>query len=197
MWTNWKLEITRAFNGAPYKYDNDQTKVIKALIHLYDNCKTLWNNHIHRHPEDKYNWKTFISWVEKTIRDHGNFKINTYLEWTKARQKSDQNPWNFNAYLTSLEAELEPTTKQTRAMDFLSKLQPFLQRAIDLSGVNPLPQTWQEMVSLAIHMWEGLKKDEKWKKKEAPLSAEKPAWRNNGSSARPIIKSWSEEGPDH
>jgi hypothetical protein len=26
LWTNWKLEINRAFDGAPYKYDNDRTK---------------------------------------------------------------------------------------------------------------------------------------------------------------------------
>ena len=184
LWTNWKMEITRAFDGAPYKYDNDRTKVIKALMHLHDDCKTLWNNHVRRHPEDEYNWKTFISWVERTIRDHGNFEMNTYLEWTKARQGTDQNPWNFDAYLTSLEGELEPATERTRAMDFLSKLQPFLQRAIDLSGVNPLPQTRQEMVSLATRMWEGLKKDERWKKKEAAPS-EKSVSRNNSSASGP------------
>src|SRR6201991_4701297 len=25
-WTNWKMEMTRAFDGAPYKYDNDRAK---------------------------------------------------------------------------------------------------------------------------------------------------------------------------
>ena len=175
LWTNWKLEINRAFDGALYKYDNDWTKVIKALMHLYDDCKTLWNNHICRHPDNEYNWAAFIAWIEKTIRDYGNFEMNTYLEWTKARQGTDQSPWLFDVYLTSLEVELEPLSERTRAMDFLSKLQPFLHRAIDLSGVNPLPQTCQEMVSLAMHMWEGLKKDERWKKKEAALLTEKPA----------------------
>jgi hypothetical protein len=185
LWTNWKLEITRAFDGAPYKYDNDRTKVIKALMHLHEDCKTLWNNHIRRHPDDEYDWKTFISWVEQTIRDHGNFEMNTYSEWTKARQGSDQTPWTFDAYLTSLECELEPTTERTRAMDFLSKLHPSLQQAIDLSGVNPLPQTRQEMVSLATRMWEGLKRKDRWQKKEAASSAEKSASRNNGSVPGP------------
>ena len=182
MWTNWRLEINRAFDGAPYKYDNDRTKVIKALMHLHDDCKTLWNNHIRRNPDDEYDWTTFIDWVEKTIRDHGNFEMNTYSEWTRARQGYDQSPWSFDAYLTSLEVELEPLTERTRAMDFLSKLQPFLHRAIDLSGVNPLPQTRQEMVSLATRMWEGLKKDEKGKKKEAALSTDKSAAQNNRSA---------------
>ncbi|KAK9322300.1 hypothetical protein V1517DRAFT_323677 [Lipomyces orientalis] len=36
---------------------------------------------------------------------------------------------------------------RTNQMEFLSKLQPYLQRVIELSGVNPLPQTRQEMVA--------------------------------------------------
>jgi hypothetical protein len=127
-----------------------------------------------RHPDDEYNWKTFITWVEQTIRDHGNFEMNTYSEWTSARQNPDQSPWTFDAYLTSLECELEPASERTRAMDFLSKLQPSLKQTIDLSGVNPLPQTRQEMVSLATRMWEGLKKKDRWQKRE-----EKPALRNH------------------
>src|ERR1700742_1773095 len=55
-WTNWRLEINRAFDGAPYKYDNDRGKVIKALMHLHEDCKTLWNNHLRRHPSEEYDW---------------------------------------------------------------------------------------------------------------------------------------------
>ncbi|ODQ75299.1 hypothetical protein LIPSTDRAFT_36270, partial [Lipomyces starkeyi NRRL Y-11557] len=181
-WTNWRLEINRAFEGAPYKYDNDRTKVIKALMHLGEDCKTLWNNHIRRHPDDEYVWESFITWIEKTVRDHGNFELNTYGEWTKARQGLDQTPWSFDAYLTSLEVELEPTTERTRAMDFLSKLQPHLQRVIELSGVNPLPQTRQEMVALATRMWEGLRKEEKTRKREIKFSfAEKSTLHHSNS----------------
>ena len=179
LWTNWKLEINRAFDGAPYKYDNDRTKVIKALIHLHDDCKTLWNNHLRRHPSEEYDWKAFSTWVEKTIRDHGNFEDNTYAEWIKARQGPDQNPWSFDAYLTSLEVELEPQTESTRARDFLHKLQPSLYRAIKMSGLNPLPQIRQEMVSLATRMWDEMKKEAP---KEAILPAEKLALQNNGAN---------------
>ncbi|ODQ71434.1 hypothetical protein LIPSTDRAFT_338571 [Lipomyces starkeyi NRRL Y-11557] len=58
-WTNWRLEVNRAFDRAPYKYDNDRTKVIKALMHLSERCKSLWNDHIRRRPNDEYDWKAF------------------------------------------------------------------------------------------------------------------------------------------
>ncbi|ODQ70998.1 hypothetical protein LIPSTDRAFT_333480 [Lipomyces starkeyi NRRL Y-11557] len=179
-WTNWRLEVNRAFDGAPYKYDNDRTKVIKALMHLSEDCKTLWNNHIRRSSNDEYDWKAFTNWIERTVRDHGNFEMNTYGDWNKARQGSDQTPWSFDAYLTSLEVELEPMSEKTRAMDFLSKLQPPLQRVIELSGVNPLPQTRQEMVALATRMWEGLKKEQKTSKREVKFSyAKSKLYQNN------------------
>ena len=54
-WSDWKIEIQRAFDASPYKYNNDYTKVIKALKHLDEDSKTLWNNHIRTNPEDEYN----------------------------------------------------------------------------------------------------------------------------------------------
>jgi hypothetical protein len=175
-WTNWKMEITRAFVAAPYKYDNDHTKVIKALMHLHKDCKIMWNNHIRLCPDDEYVWEKFLTWIGNTIRDHGNFEMNTNYEWTKARQGTDQTPWAFDAYLSSFEVELEPATERTRAMNFLSRLQPQLRKAIHMSGVNPLPQTRQEMVSLATRMWEGLKEAKS-------SSSDKPTLRNTHSTS--------------
>jgi hypothetical protein len=160
-WSDWKIEIQRAFDASPYKYDNDRTKVIKALIHLHEDCKTMWNNHIRTAPDDEYNWQAFSTWLDSTIRDQGNDEIKTQIEWSKARQRFDQTPWAFDAYLTSLEREMEPKNERTRAMEFFSRLRPSLQRAIRLSGINPLPQTRQAMLSLATRMWEEIKHDEK------------------------------------
>lgn len=160
-WSDWKIEIQRAFDASLYKYDNDRTKVIKALIHLSEDCKTIWNNHIRTAPDDEYNWEAFMNWLNTTIRDQGNDEIKVQIEWSKARQKFDQTPWAFDAYLTSLEREMEPKNEHTRAMEFFSRLRQSLQRAIRLSGINPLPQTRQAMLSLATRMWEEIKHDER------------------------------------
>ncbi|EED14525.1 hypothetical protein TSTA_107320 [Talaromyces stipitatus ATCC 10500] len=68
-WSDWKIEIQQAFDASLYKYDNNRTKVIKALIHLHEDCKTMWNNHIRSAPDDKYNWKAFSTWLNSTIQD--------------------------------------------------------------------------------------------------------------------------------
>ena len=75
-------------------------------------------------------------------------------------QRIGQPPWAFDAYLTSLEREMEPKTERTRSMEFFTKLRPNLQREIRRTGINPLPQTKQAMVSLATRLWENIKYDE-------------------------------------
>ena len=160
-WSDWKIEIQRAFDASPYKYDNDCTKVIKALSHLDEDSKTLWNNYIRTNPAEEYDWEAFITWLDTTVRDQGNDEIATQIEWAKARQRFDQTPWAFDAYLTSLEREIEPKGERTRAMELFSRLRPSLRRAIRLSGINLLPQTRQVMLSLATRMWEEIKHNEK------------------------------------
>ena len=129
-WSDWKIEVQRAFDASPYKYDNNCTKVIKALSHLDEDSKTLWNNHIRTHPDEEYDWEAFITWLKDTIRDQGNDEVATQLEWSRARQRFDQTPWAFDAHLTSLEREMEPKGERTRAIEFFSRLRPSLQRAI-------------------------------------------------------------------
>jgi len=170
-WSDWKMEIQRAFRGAPYKYDNDCAKVIKAVSHLDGDCKALWNNHVRETPEDEENWEAFISWVNTTTRDQGNDELATQAAWARAKQKFDQPPWAFDAYLTSLEREMEPKTERTRSMEFFTKLRPNLQREIRRTGMNPLPQTKQAMVSLATRLWENIKDDEQDPSKRDPKSS--------------------------
>jgi hypothetical protein len=160
-WGDWKIDTQRAFDAAPYKYDNDRTKVIKALDHINEDIKTMWNNYIRTAPDNEYNWEAFITWLDDTVRDQGNDEVTTQIEWAKARQRFDQTPWAFDAYLTSLEREMEPKGERTRAMELFSRLRPSLRRAIRLSGINPLPQTRQSMLSLATRMWEEIKHEEK------------------------------------
>ena len=138
-WSDWKIDIQRAFDAAPYKYDNDRTRVIKALDHIHEDIKTMWNNHIRTDINDEYDWDAFITWLDATVRDQGNDEVATQIEWAKARQRFDQTPWAFDAYLTSLEREMEPKGERTRAMELFSRLRPNLRRVIRLSSINPLP----------------------------------------------------------
>ena len=77
---------------------------------------------------------------------------------------------------------MEPKGERTRAMEFFSRLRPSLRRAIRLSGINPLPQTRQAMLSLATRMWEEIKNEEKDPRKK-PFERQQPT--GKGSSAVP------------
>ena len=109
--------------------------------------------------------------MNTTTRDQGNDELATQGAWAKAKQKFDQPPWAFDAYLTSLEREMEPKTERTRSMEFFTKLRPNLQREIRRTGMNPLPQTKQVMVSLATRLWENIKDDEQDPNKRDPKSS--------------------------
>ena len=73
---------------------------------------------------------------------------------------------------------MEPKTERTRAMEFFSKLRFSLQREIRRTGINPLPQTRQGMLSLATRLWENIKHEEK-----EPLRKENKRSPNEGKSA--------------
>ena len=64
-----KIDIQRAFDVSPYKYDNDYTKVIKALDYIYSDIKIMWNNYIRTAPNDEYDQAAFITQLDTTVRD--------------------------------------------------------------------------------------------------------------------------------
>ena len=61
-------------------------------------------------------------------------------------------------------------------MEFFTKLRLSLQREIRRTGMDPLPQTKQGMVSLATRLWENIRYDEQDPSKgdPKPLTREKP-----------------------
>ena len=76
-WSDWKIDVQRAFDAAPYRYDSNRPKVIKALDNIDEDIKTLWNNYIRTNPNDEYEWDSFLTWLNATIRDQGNDEVAT------------------------------------------------------------------------------------------------------------------------
>ena len=72
-----KIEIQRAFDVSLYKYDNDYTKVIKALSHLDEDSKILQNNYIRTNPNEEYDQEAFLAQLDTTVRDQGNNEVAT------------------------------------------------------------------------------------------------------------------------
>ena len=156
-WSDWKADLDKVFRGAPFRYkNNDNGMIIAANEHMDKDCRTLWNTHLKEIPEMGGNWEHFLDWTKTLIQDSTNFQPAIHDLWQSARQRPNQSPTDFNAYLSALEREMEPQTEYARALTFLSKLRYELKAQIRMTGVNPLPQTRQAMVSLASRVWQGM-----------------------------------------
>jgi hypothetical protein len=66
--------------------------VIKAVMHLHEDYKTMWDTYTQTYPDKEYDWNAFNTWLDATIRDQGNDELAVKSEWLQARQKQNQAP---------------------------------------------------------------------------------------------------------
>ncbi|KAL4860895.1 hypothetical protein BDV12DRAFT_86390 [Aspergillus spectabilis] len=76
-----------------------------------------------------------------------------------ARQKPDQTPAYFNAYLSSIERDLPIRDEESSAFAFYSKLSHDLKKQFKTADIK-IPKTCSEYVAVAQRVWEGLQKKE-------------------------------------
>ena len=57
--------------------------------------------------DSEAHFKTFVKWARKTINGGTNGGISLYKKYNKARQLENQSLFEFDAYLTTLEALME------------------------------------------------------------------------------------------
>ena len=79
-----------------------------------------------------------------------NRQLDINQEFTDAKQRSSQSVAAFDAYLTSLEAQLPPFTESQRTSALMTRLRPKLQEAIIRIGV--LPVNRNVLLSLAAQL---------------------------------------------
>ena len=83
--------------------------------------RSLWKVEVRRSPETEAHFQTFVRWVRKTINGGTDGTVSLYEKYDKAKQLENQSPFEFDAYLTSLEALMENGGDRGSAMSFLCK----------------------------------------------------------------------------
>ncbi|KAN0076223.1 hypothetical protein V8E54_006365 [Elaphomyces granulatus] len=121
-WTDWKADLERVWAGAPWKYERDTLKIIKAVSKMDKACELAG-----------------MPIVETTV----------YEEYERASQRDNQSPVDFDAYLSSIERELPEVPDSIQANRFYAKLNEDVVKQIKISGLQTLPNTRTEMVALA------------------------------------------------
>jgi hypothetical protein len=80
----------------------------------------------------------------------------------RAHQRHGQDSREFHAYLDTLEQHFPRAAEKERALFFFAKLLPELGQYIHEYTLN-LPETRDEMVTLATHYWGLMKRNQKQK----------------------------------
>jgi hypothetical protein len=154
----WLSDIHRIIDGAPWKYSTDSKKILAGLGNMDRTCRQRWDRFMNeklliQSRAEVERWSTFENYTLSLIRNSLSFQTDTMSQMEHARQRSDQDPRDFDAYLDTLEQHFDRESEEKRANFFFSKLQFELRQKMRLNILN-LPKTRDEMVALASHYWD-------------------------------------------
>jgi hypothetical protein len=122
----WLNDLQRAFSGNPRKYRKSWARIVLAQEYMDSECRNRWKRHVETmstsdpqaHDPD---WDYFQEFTKTLVRDARFREPNVMEQLVNAKQRDNQDPQDFDAYLDSLEKEFEPRGEKERALEFFSK----------------------------------------------------------------------------
>ena len=153
----WLNDLQDMFAGAPRKYGSDERKILGATNRMSSDCRERWRHYVEEKAEPqrtacKTTWDLFEKWTLTLLHNSATLQADIATSLQEARQGPNQSPSDFNSYLLSLERHFEAPSEDQRALNFFTKLQPYLRSRIQNAMLH-LPQNRDEMVSTAMHYW--------------------------------------------
>jgi hypothetical protein len=147
-WGDWKDDLKQLFCSNAARYITAIRKIDKVLDYVDSHIGSLWKVEVRRTPDSKAYYRTFTQWARKIINGGTDGNISLYEKYDTTRQIDDQSPFEFNTYLTSLEALIDDIGNRGSAMSFFAKLRQPLRDQIKASG-DTLPEDRRQMVAKA------------------------------------------------
>ena len=147
--------------------------------------RTRWGRYLAEQTEEMQqslsdDWNAFSEWTLSLIKEAGQMETYLTQQFDAARQREQQTPVQFHAYLDSLEKHLPRAAERARAHIFYAKLRTDLRQQIAITNTH-LPETQQGMVDLATQYWNVLYRGVK-RKSKAPTNTD---FRKDISHKRP------------
>lgn len=185
---DWLRDLHRAFNGARRRYRKGYKKILLALDHMDQEGRARWDRYLEEHGEIRRHeleedWKAFEEWTLGLIKDAENRDVLLMSQLERAKQREGQTPQDFHLYLDSLEKHFPRHTEKQKALFYFSKLRYELRDHISLNSPN-LPQSRDEMVTLATRYWDTMVRQNKRKNNASGGQQQKKA-RREPSGASP------------
>ncbi|KAK9426833.1 hypothetical protein V1505DRAFT_153967 [Lipomyces doorenjongii] len=111
-WTDWTV-LERVWAGAPWKYQRDNLKIIKAVSKMDKVCRARWNGYVRINPDKEDDYAHFLGWTRTLFRHNVSFETTVYEEYEKVTQRNNQRTVDFDAYLSSIDVESEKSSTVT------------------------------------------------------------------------------------
>ena len=174
---DWTRDAETCFRLTPYNFETDESKILYVMQYLKGDAKEFWYNYEREHPVANQTWDEFKLFLLNLIEDPANRTLDIAQAMTDAQQRPGQSVRQFDAYLSSLEAQLPPYNEDQRRTNLLTRLRPNLRLAI--MNVQQVPVTRNELVVLASRLESNQKKANSITHKAA---ASAPAKENKGNT---------------
>ncbi|KAJ2903486.1 hypothetical protein MKZ38_009885 [Zalerion maritima] len=152
-WGDWKDDLDRLFRSDSDRYATATRRIDKALDFMDSYIRSLWKVEVRRSSDIEFRYDNFTQWARKMINGGTDGNISLYEKYDEAKQLDNQSPFEFDAYLTSLEALMDDIGSRGFAISFFTKLQRSLRNQIKASG-DTLPKDRREIVAKAQRAWE-------------------------------------------
>lgn len=153
---DFRDSLKLAFRLEADAFADEDTKVAFTMQYVKGTNRTLWLQYEDDHPDTQFTWEELMEFLLNQIKSPINRELHVALTYARAMQRTDQPVNEFAAYLTSLEAQINPPYEAKHLMIHLfAKLRPELRLAI--TNYQEFPQTRDQLVSLAALLEENQK----------------------------------------
>lgn len=182
---NWKAEMERVFEAAPFAYQRQRQRVLAALSRMDSSFPPLWDQYLADLPEAeaksaKKSWVAFVIWLNTLGPESGDLFLTVLEEYLSTKQSPTQAPSKLLAELRSLEDKLESLPERFKTGVFQLALLPSIRSQLAVGGINS-ESTRRAMVQRAEEIWKNTGKQ----KGKAPQTASKRSATQDDISPRP------------
>ena len=149
---NWTRDARTTFWSYWEDFPTEEDKILYAMPYLAGEPKETWYRH-ERNIDISlpiYGWDYFEKFLLDIVEDPVNRQLDAAQQFTNATQRPQQSVYSFEAYLSSLEAQLPPFSPAHLVSNLFTKLQPDLCKA--LTNYQDLPKTRDGLLALAARL---------------------------------------------
>ena len=130
---NWVAKCESIFKLSPNSFQTDEEKILWCAQGLKDKYMTSWYQ-TGSLSGNVNTWNEFTEYLLNLTSDPESRSLYSAQRYLEARQSATQTAQEFDTHLSNLEGQLPQMTEEWRALGFILRLKPELQKSIRATG---------------------------------------------------------------